>query len=632
MLLPQRIKSEDWKPIGILKMEANALNVVHSTKHQVVIAGPGAGKTELLAQRAAYLLQTGGSPFPKRILSISFKRDAATNLKDRVRLRCHSNNANRFDSMTFDAFAKGLIDRFGQVLPERWRPRPDYEILFPNNKTYKKFLTQLPKNYPSKRFLNENFVKYAETFEKNYLIKTSLNDIDSSCLSAPQWAAQCFWHQKLHRENKTNLSFPMIGRLAELLFISNPYLCEALRLTYSHLFMDEFQDTTQVQYDLMKTIFLGSKTVITAVGDNKQQIMKWANAMDDPFHVFSCDFNANSTRIVNNYRSSPELVQIQYDLAKSVDPNAVAAVSQIQSAIGGINREIREFTTPEIEAENISCHITDSINKFNLVPRNFVILVRQKANDYAPRFSSALSEKRIALSNQSARIGSIFLQDLLAEPVSQIIILMLRVASSERSGKLWTQCHLTLSSIQGLDPDNELAQKRLSSELDFFCRKFKQSYPDPIDSKEEVQKIVEEIFHFIGLNYLINTHPHYRQGEWFNRVGEATVEHLYNSSLGGYDWSEALDNYEGTQSVPLMTIHKSKGLEFHTVILLGLEDDSWWSYEKNTPEEHANLFVAFSRAKYNIIFTYCSNRSTKNSVAPLYELLMNAGVKSLKFD
>jgi len=611
-------------------MEPSARKVVHSTGHQLVIAGPGAGKTELLAQKAAYLLQTGGSLVPKRILAISFKRDAATNLMNRIRSRCHPNNADRFDSMTFDAFAKGLIDRFGQILPERWRPRPDYEILFPKKNMYKSFLINLSQDSSQKRFLNENFVEYTDIFEKDFLIKNSLNDIDFSCQSAPQWAAQCFWHQKLHREEKTYLSFPMIGRLAELLLRSNPHLCKAIRLTYSHLFIDEFQDTTQVQYDLVKTIFHDSTTVITAVGDNKQQIMKWANAMENPFDVFMNDFAAGHTKLLNNYRSLPELVRIQHDLAKSIDPNAVAAVSKIQSANGGINCEIREFSTPEIEAKNLTNYICDSINNSGIGPRDFVILVRQKADDFAPRLSSALSEKEIALSNQSSRIGSIYLQDLLTEPVSQILILILRVASDKRAGFLWNECLRALSSIRGLDPDDELNQNRLSLELDCFCRKFKQFYPDLIDSKEVVQKIVEEISKFIGLNRLINSHPHYRQGDWFDQVRDAIVEHLSNSVSEGCDWSEILDIYEGTQSVPLMTIHKSKGLEFHTVILLGLEDVSWWSYQKNTIEEHANIFVAFSRAKQNIIFTYCSSRSEKQNVAPLYEMLKNTGVISYK--
>ena len=95
--------------------------------------------------------------------------------------------------------------------------------------------------------------------------------------------------------SKAYLTFPMIGRLADLLVKANPMVRRALQLTYSHLFMDEFQDTTQVQYDLAKVIFLGSDTVVTAVGDHKQQIMRWAMAMDDPFTAFDADFKAQRT-------------------------------------------------------------------------------------------------------------------------------------------------------------------------------------------------------------------------------------------------------------------------------------------------------------------------------------------------
>ena len=109
-------------------------------------------------------------------------------------------------------------------------------------------------------------------------------------LSPGQWAADQFWQSWLHGSERSYLTFPMIGRLAGLLVQANPMVRQALQLTYSHLFMDEFQDTTQVQYDLAKAIFLGSDTIVTAVGDNKQQIMRWAMAMDDPFTAFEADF------------------------------------------------------------------------------------------------------------------------------------------------------------------------------------------------------------------------------------------------------------------------------------------------------------------------------------------------------
>ena len=174
-VLARRVRPEDWTPIGVDELEANAMTVVRSTENRSVIAGPGAGKTELLAQRAAYLLQTGGSPAPQRILAISFKRDAASNLGARVRKRCHRHHAGRFDSMTFDAFAKGLVDRFGQALPERWRPSPDYEIMFPTDHSYRDYLQQSlgapPKSVGTYADIMALTVK---RFERHYLFGSPL--------------------------------------------------------------------------------------------------------------------------------------------------------------------------------------------------------------------------------------------------------------------------------------------------------------------------------------------------------------------------------------------------------------------------------------------------------------------------
>ena len=88
----------------------------------------------------------------------------------------------------------------------------------------------------------------------------------------------------------------MIGRLAELLLRANPMVRTALALTYAHVFMDEFQDTTRVQFDLIETAFQDSGVITTAVGDNKQQIMRWAMALSDAFDVFERSFSAERVR------------------------------------------------------------------------------------------------------------------------------------------------------------------------------------------------------------------------------------------------------------------------------------------------------------------------------------------------
>jgi superfamily I DNA/RNA helicase len=105
--------------------------------------------------------------------------------------------------------------------------------------------------------------------------------------------------------------------------------------------------------------------------------------------------------------------------------------------------------------------------------------------------------------------------------------------------------------------------------------------------------------------------------------------HLETSSKGAKDWASALDTYEGLHAIPLMTIHKSKGLEYHTVIFVGLDDGAWFNFGKQSQEETAGFFVAFTRAKQRVVFTYCAQRGTRAAIAPLYDLLKQAGVQTI---
>ena len=85
-------------------------------------------KTELLAQKASYLFQTNTCRDPQKILAISFKNDAADNLKKRVIKRCGKDVESRFISMTYDAFSKSLVDHFRFALPENIRPESSYLV------------------------------------------------------------------------------------------------------------------------------------------------------------------------------------------------------------------------------------------------------------------------------------------------------------------------------------------------------------------------------------------------------------------------------------------------------------------------------------------------------------------------
>jgi len=107
------VKPEQWMPGGGITLEPNAeIACREQCRSVAVTAGPGAGKTELLAQRADFLLRINACPYPRRILAISFKVDAAANLGARVRERVPPDLASRLDSQTFHGFAYRLIRRF----------------------------------------------------------------------------------------------------------------------------------------------------------------------------------------------------------------------------------------------------------------------------------------------------------------------------------------------------------------------------------------------------------------------------------------------------------------------------------------------------------------------------------------
>lgn len=630
-LPPCRVDAQAWAPVGVSRLESNALKVVRSTGHRSVLAGPGAGKTELLAQRAAYLLQTGACPAPQRILAIAFKRDAARNLALRVAQRCQREHASRLDSVTFDAFAKNLLDRFGQALPPRWRPTPDYEILFPKADLFREFLHTAGKSGHRVGTAAQIHAIAPGTFERRFVVAARLPEAGWPSPSAAQWVADAFWRHMLHDGKRSTLTFPMIGRLVELLMRVNETARRAHALTYSHVFMDEFQDTTQVQYDLIHTLFLGTDTLVTAVGDNKQQIMRWAMAMEAPFDVFEGDFGARRIPLLNNYRSSPDLVRIQHVLAQALDAGAPPPVSKTEGAVSGDCCAVWDFVSSRAEARHLVTYMAGEMKSHGLQPRDFVLLVRQKADGYAQELAPHFAAAGLRLRNEDASVGALKLQELLTEDLSIDCMLLLRVAMTRNAGAAWAAALRTLEGLMpaGFDP-SDANHRQLSKSLDDFASGLADRYPDPPTSQEQAAELVRALADFLGRDRLKAAHPAYAQGDWFAKVEDCVSQHLLSSAASAPDWVSTLDVYEGLDAVALMTIHKSKGLEYHTVVFVGLDDAAWWSYTRETTESTAGFFVAFTRAKQRVIFTYCPTRGNRNEIKPLYALLEQAGVPTIR--
>ena len=315
------IPEQDWLPSGIDDLEPNAWEALRAPGSICVVAGPGAGKTEFLAQRATYLLQTGLCPDPRRILAISFKTDAAANLAARVRVRCPPEMANRFVSQTFDSFTKGLVDRFSRALPASWRPTVPYDIVFPTRQQVIGFLTSARLAAPPE--WQAEIAAFSEnTFEARQVGAYRLPPDAIAPDRGAEFAISRWWTDRLPQPQRSRLTFVSINRLGELLLRLRPHILRALRATYPFVFVDEFQDTTYAQFSLLETAF-GGGTTITAVGDDKQRIMVFAGARSDAFRRFEREFGARRVPLLFNFRSSPELVRIQHVVARAIEADTM---------------------------------------------------------------------------------------------------------------------------------------------------------------------------------------------------------------------------------------------------------------------------------------------------------------------
>lgn len=624
------IRPDEWQPSENIRLEENAKVVLRSTTNYAVIAGPGAGKTELLAQRAAYLLQTNLCSSPAMILAISFKHDAASNLRDRVRLRCGEQLASRFVSLTFDAFAKNLLDRFRAALPEDYRVPADYDIVTLDSDFYD-YIGQIKTSLRPPAELGGMGLLHAlrvREFVSKHLCAASINP-EVPPQSVIEWGARQVW-QRLVNADKCAITFDMVKRLAEYLLEQNPLLLRALRMTYSHIFLDEFQDTTNVQYDLLLACFEDTNTVITAVGDNKQSIMRWANALHNGFDMFEKDFSASKLQLMCNHRSDSELVRIQQHLMSAIDPNCDPTEASERNQIGDGICQVLVFETDSSEATYVSQLITDLI-KEGVAPTDICLLAHIKPENYAREVIERLSDLGI-----KCRVENDY-QDLIKEEVVKAILAILHLVFENRSPQNW-QMALNLSLIlKSIDTEDAAAIYGEEERLSGFIAKLRRELVSKLADESALTALVQQIIRFFGIRSLRYAFPQYRNQKTFSYVLKNFVRLFWKSYVAVDSWNEALADFEGIDTVPAMTVHKSKGLEYHTVFFLGLEDEAWKQFADQKEEDTCAFFVAFSRAEKAVYFTFCESRALSNPQQPskqyrkgivsLYDLLMNAEVE-----
>jgi superfamily I DNA/RNA helicase len=606
------VRPEDWRPQGVPDLEPRAWEALREvTRSVLVTAGAGAGKTEFLAQKATYLLQTGLCPSPKRILAISFKRDAARNLAARVQKRCPPEQARRFNSFTFDGFAKSLLDRFRAAIPAPLAPPAGYRIIFPRRQDFSDFLER------------HRFHALGPDQLERAVARTPL-PIDESDGNIRSRAVAQYWRTHYADADDVQLSFAMINRLVDLLLRENVQIRRALHLTYPAVFLDEFQDTTFAQFELLHTAFDGSAAVFTAVGDDKQRIMVWAGAMPDAFDQFERDFGSRRINLLSNWRSHEDLVRIQHVIASRIDPNAEPPEARANREVDGDIAAIWEFEDAEQEAAYLAEWTDNEIQSGNVEPHEIAILVRMRADQVEHQLESAFSKYGIRLRNEARNVRDVSIQDLLGEELTAICLPLLRLGAMNRSPEHWNAALANMQFLEASDPQDELRQQQLQHRLSDFVRELRRTMLRLEPAAASAIEVSRSVLEFVDARLIRQSFPAYQRQRDFDRIWEGFTILLSECAERVATWQEALDEFEGLGQVALMTIHKSKGLEFHTMLFYGLDNRTWWSLTPDRQEELNSFFVAFTRAKQRAFFMLCTERG--QPVTWIEDLLAPAGV------
>ncbi len=523
------IAVEAWQPADGLTLEPNAvLAAKEKTRCLALTAGPGAGKTEMLAQRADFLLRTGTCRYPKRILAISFKVDASKNLKDRVQRRCGTVLATRFDSYTFHAFAKRIIDRFRPVLTGK------------------------------------------DALEAGYTI------------GSPKVT-----HQQI--------DFPDLMPLAIQILRESRVARNAIRQTYSDVFLDEFQDCTDRQYELLKIAFQETGIRLTAVGDTKQKIMAWAGALDGIFHSFATDFDAVPLNMYRNFRSKPRLLRLQNEIIRKLDPASVMPEEQLAGEEGEVFAW--RFEDSHKEAEYLADLIRGWVRAEQLPPSEIAVLVSKQLDLYADHLMAALEARGIPFRNEQQ------MQDITTEPAARLIVDYLSCLYGQREPKAWTRLMNQLIPFA----DDEI-QSSARKDLDQLIRKQRKeaAIVELIDEPylgwwDSVRAFLKKV----GIETVVALSPDYESHKRLKEVLRDTKVRIEELLKLEPDLPKALQRFSDDQAVRILTIHKSKGLEFDSVIIMAIENEIFFG---DQDENRCAYFVGVSRAKRRLVLTYAEKR------------------------
>lgn len=598
----------------------------------LVLAGAGSGKTGVICQKIAYLIEKCGYK-ARNIAAVTFTNKAAKEMKERVNKILGKDLTRGLTVSTFHSLGLDIVRKEIKVLGYK----PGF-TLFDDQDT----LALLKELTEEELDNDKELLRKLQGMISNWKNELMLPDeaIKTAADGETAMYAECYQRYQKHMKAYNALDFDDLILIPTLLLKHYPEVRERWQKKIQYMLVDEYQDTNASQYELVKYI-TGKEGLLTVVGDDDQSIYSWRGAKPQNLVLLGQDFpELELIKLEQNYRSSGRILKCANILIAN-NPHVYDKALFSELAYG-VELRVVQTKNEENEVERIIGE---------LIGHRF--LNRSKFKDYAILYrgnhQSRLLEKALMNNRIPYKISggtSFFSRSEIKDVMAYLRVLVnpdddnafLRIVNVPRREigptsleKLGSYANMRQISMFAASFELGLEQHLTGRGL-ACVQRFTRWIVETADHAErgDTATVLRGIIREINYeDWLYDTSPSPKAAEmrmknvteifsWVTQMLEGSEDDEpltlpeVVTRLTLRDMMERNEDEEETDQVQLMTLHASKGLEFPYVFLIGMEEGllpHQVSIDENGVEEERRLaYVGITRAQRELIFTYARER------------------------
>lgn len=594
----------------------------HIDGAMLILAGAGSGKTKTITTRLAYLIGEVGID-PANTLTLTFTNKAANEMRSRALAMLSDVNTNFTPLLcTFHKF--GLL--FLKFYISKLGRKNNFIIIDTDDKKriIKSFESQIATSILANEISNyKNSLLSVEDVYKNANFLNNENGKDGFY----QKVAVIYERYEEYLKTNNLVDFDDLLMLTYKILDENEDLAREISNRYKYIMVDEYQDTNDLQYKLLRKLCATHEN-ICVVGDDDQSIYGWRGAKVENILNFKDQFkDVKIIRLEQNYRSTTPILKAANELidhnrnrlgknliSVSGDGEEIKLMESFDENIESnkIAKQIKELLLSGVAAKDIailyrinalSRSLEDGLNK-EKIPYKMVggikFYERAEIKDIISYLRLVINQnddfsiKRI-INRPKRGLGKISLEKLEKIAFDNKISLFEAILAIDERDEVFSkkiksaliEFTQNLKELQGFESLYELIDK---IETKFGIKKYYESLPDGSERAANIDEF------YAMLKDQIKQNPSFDLDEFLN---ELTI-------------TSEQDNIS-SEAISIMSVHASKGLEFEHLFVIGFEEGFFplIGDGSDIEEERRLAYVAITRAKRNLTLTFANSRFYK---------------------